>query len=83
MSRLHKIIHSNAGCIVISVLLGVGLATMFRKACNSRNCMVFYAPPLNKIKNKTFKYNDKCFTFKEKGVTCNKSKKIIEFEPNL
>ena len=35
----------------ISLILGLGLASLFRKACNSRNCLVFKAPPMEKVKS--------------------------------
>lgn len=80
MNRLQKLIHSNIGQILISVLLGVGLATMFRKACNDRSCVVFHAAPIKNIKDKIFRYNDKCYSFQEKAVKCDNSKKVVEFE---
>jgi len=64
----------------ISIILGLGLASLFRKACNSRNCLVFKAPPLKKIKGQIFKYNDKCYTFKKSSNTCDKNKKIVDME---
>ena len=38
---LKQILNSARGKYVLSVLLGLGLATLFRKACISRNCLVF------------------------------------------
>ena len=52
--NINKIINSNRGKIVFSIILGFGLATLFRKACNSRNCLLFKAPPIEKIKGKIF-----------------------------
>ena len=63
---------------VISAIIGIGLATLFRKACNSRNCLVFKAPTIDKIKNQVFKYNEKCYKFKENAQSCDKNKKIVE-----
>jgi len=83
MNRLQKLIHSKIGQILISMLLGVGLATMFRKACNDRNCVVFHAAPLKYVKDKIFKFNDKCYTFKENAEKCDSQKKIVEFEKKL
>ena len=42
--NVKNIINSRPGQISISIILGVGLASFFRKACNSRNCLVFQAP---------------------------------------
>ena len=69
--NLIKFLNSTRGKYVFSVLLGLGLATLFRKACNSRNCLVFKSPDLNEIKNKIFSHNEKCYEFKEESTTCN------------
>ena len=79
MNPLAKLIHSNFGKIIISILLGLGLASLFRKVCNERNCMVFRPPDMNEIKSSTYKYNDKCYKFTEKPVKCNKAKKKVSF----
>ena len=73
-----RLLHGRFSKYVISAILGIGLATLFRKACNSRNCLVFKAPSIEKIKSQVFKYNNKCYTFNESAETCNTNKKIIE-----
>ena len=75
---LTKIMNSSKGKIIFSIILGFGIATLFRKVCKDRNCIVFKAPELNNIVNKTFKFDDKCYKYNEKNVTCNKSKQILE-----
>ena len=67
---LKRIVNSSRGKMVFSILLGLGLATLFRKACSERNCLVFKAPSLKDIKNKVFGYNNKCYTFTEANSTC-------------
>ena len=74
---IKRIINSERGKIVFSILLGLGLATLFRQSCNSNKCLVFKAPPLNEIKNKVFNYNNKCFKFTEKSVSCNKPESVL------
>ena len=68
---LKEFINSTRGRYVFSILLGLGLATLFRKACNSRDCLVFKAPTLSEIKNKFFKHNNNCYKFEEQTVSCN------------
>ncbi len=68
------------GRILISVLLGLGLATLFRKVCKDRKCMIFRAPDISNIKDKIFKYNDKCYQYTEKSQSCKtQNKKIVDF----
>ena len=75
---LTKIMNSSKGKIIFSIILGFGIATLFRKVCKDRNCIVFKAPELTNIVNKTFKFDNKCYKYNEKNVTCNKSKQILE-----
>ena len=76
---LRRLIYSIPGKIIISLLLGLGLATLFRKSCKERSCLVFKAAPLDKIKGQIFKFGDKCYTFSEKAESCNTDKKNLEF----
>ena len=68
---LKEIINSQRGKYLISILLGLGLATLFRVACKSRNCLVFKAPSLDKIKGKVFGHNKKCYKFVERSTSCS------------
>ena len=74
-----RLLYSPLGQTFISILLGFGIATLFRKACNKRNCLVFQAAPLSKIKGQVFKYDNKCYKFTSKAESCNKNKKTVEF----
>ena len=78
--ELKNLLHSKNGKILMSLLLGIGISTLFRRACKDRNCLVFKAPKMDKIKDKVFKFNDKCYSYTENLKQCNKSKHIIEFE---
>jgi len=76
---LRRLIYSNVGKYIISILLGLGIATLFRRVCKDRSCLVFKAPPISKIKDQIFKFDDKCYVFKEHGQKCNSGKKTIPF----
>ena len=49
--RFHfeKFLHTKSGKIFMSLLLGFGLASLFRKMCKDRNCIIFNAPPLDQF----------------------------------
>ena len=80
--NLSKFLHSKTGKIIMSILLGFGLASVFRSVCsnNNKECIVFNAPPLDEIKNKIYKTNGKCVKYKQIATKCNSNAKIIEFE---
>jgi len=77
--NLKRLIYSDVGKIVISIILGLGLATLFRRVCKERDCLVFHAPEVNKIKNQVFRFKNKCYKFEEEIEKCDATKKIVEF----
>jgi hypothetical protein len=76
--HLDKLLHTESGKYLMSMLLGFGIATIFRSTCKGRNCLVFNAPPLDEIDDKIFQYNDKCYKYKYKMETCTNKKRTVE-----
>lgn len=75
--KIKQIINSKEGKYIISIILGLGLATMFRQVCNNKTCIEFRAISDKKIKNKIYKYDDKCYKFNLKSTNCDKNKQIL------
>ena len=42
--------------IIISIILGFGLATLFRKVCRGKDCVIIKGPKLSSVKDKIFKF---------------------------
>ena len=76
---VRRLIYSKFGKVVISILLGLGLATLFRKVCKKRSCLVFKGAPLRKIKNQIFKYKNKCYKFTPEITKCSGKYKTVYF----
>ena len=79
IKNIVKAMHTQQGKYLISIILGIGLASLFRKVCKKRNCLVFRAPPLEEVKNNVYSYDSKCYKFKEKASKCNPDKKQVDF----
>lgn len=62
--------------IIISIIWGLGLATLFQRACKSRDCIIMKGPSPSKIKDKVFKYNDKCYVYNTELSKCEANHKI-------
>jgi hypothetical protein len=77
---LGKFVHTETGKYIMSILLGLGLASLFRTVCKEKNCLIFHAPPLEKIKDKIFKNNDKCVKYNAVPSKCSMNAKIVDFE---
>jgi hypothetical protein len=71
--------HTSGGKFAISFLLGVGLASLFRRVCKDRNCMVFRPPPFDEVTKNTYLYDEKCYTFKDKPSKCGTGQREISF----
>ncbi len=76
---IRRLIYSDFGSIIMSIVLGLGLATLFRKVCKDRNCIRFEGPSINKIKGQIFKYQNKCYSYEPNITKCNNNRKIIPF----
>ena len=75
-----KFLKTQTGKYIMSILLGFGLATLFRKMCKGDNSVIFYAPPLDEIENKIFKQDGKCYQYNLVSSKCDTSKKSVLME---
>ena len=55
---------------VISFVLGVGLAAMFRPICKGPECVVVRGPPVQDIRGSVYQFGTKCVEFKPRTVEC-------------
>ena len=76
--RLKRLLNTSLGKIFISVLLGLGLATLFRKACNDKNCLSFNGPVISEIDGKIYQHGEKCFSYTSTAQTCDANKQIVD-----
>lgn len=75
--HLEKFVHSQTGKYIMSIILGLGLATIFREVCKGNKCKVIKAPPLEDIDDKIYKFGGKCYKMEKNQVKCNaKGKKV-------
>ncbi len=73
-----RLLHTETGRIIISIVLGLGIASLFRKVCKDRSCISFRAPPLKDLEKDTYKLDDKCYEYKTKAVKCEAGKKEVK-----
>lgn len=63
-------IKTDTGSIIVSIVLGLGLAAMLRGACTGRSCMVVKAPPLKETSDYVYKIDGDCYKYKPKMTKC-------------
>lgn len=73
-----RLMYTEQGKLFVSILLGLGLASLFRSACKNRKCIVFRHPEIDNIDGKIFKSDNRCFTYSLKSEKCNQNKRILE-----
>ena len=78
--HLEKFVHTETGKMIMSMLLGFGLASLFRTVCKGKNCLIFHAPPLDKFKDKIYKNGDKCFKYVPVATKCSLNAKTVNFD---
>ena len=78
--NLGKFVHTETGKYIMSILLGFGLASLFRTVCKGKDCIIFHAPPLDQFENKIYKNGDKCYKFNPVATKCRVNAKTIDFE---
>jgi hypothetical protein len=79
--EMKRILYHPIGRIVMSVLLGLGFACLFYRACKEKDCINFHGPVIQEIQNKTFEFDSKCYKYEPVPVKCDntKTKKIVDF----
>ena len=76
---MRTFLKSPYGKYILSIILGFGLSTLFRKTCKDKKCMKFKGPSLQEIEEKTYQYDKKCYQFNPNAVKCNPVKRIVHF----
>jgi hypothetical protein len=76
--HLSKFVHTESGKYLMSIILGFGLATLFRTVCKGKNCLIVKAPPLDEIEDKIYKHQGKCYKFTPVTTKCDANKKKVE-----
>ncbi len=67
-----ELFKSKTSKIFLGILWGLGLAIIFRHACNKKGCIIYKAPNPIEIKNNIFNQDSKCFSYNTVSVKCTK-----------
>lgn len=78
MIHIERLLNTPLGKFFISVLMGLGLATLFRKTCTAENCIMFNGPVISEIDGKTYQFGEMCYQYKMSPVKCDPMRKTIE-----
>ena len=76
--NLKRLLTTPLGKILLSIILGLGLASLFRKVCTDKNCIHFKGAAIKDIDGKTYMHDEKCYKYSASPVKCNEKNKIVE-----
>lgn len=74
-----KILSDPKSRIVISIILGLGLAAAFKKTCaNGKNCIIIKGPKTADVQGHVYKINDECYKYTARVVECSNNGEVIK-----
>lgn len=76
--NLKRLLNTPTGAILISIILGLGLASLFYKACNGKQCITFNGPLISEIDGKTYKFGEECYKYTLHPTKCDSTKQTVE-----
>ena len=75
---IERLLHTKNGKMFISILLGLGLASLFRTMCKDKTCMIFKHVDVDKIDGKIYKSGNRCFEYNMVQEKCDPEKRVLK-----
>lgn len=70
MTWIKEALSQKPARIAISAVLGLGMATLFRRVCKD-NCLVICTPPPDQITSHVWKSDEVCYRFVKEKAECS------------
>ena len=71
LQNIQKVMHTKLGQILISIILGFGLASIFRRSCKDAECFSFFAPKPSEVEKKIYTHGGNCYSFRTETLPCS------------
>jgi len=78
MLNIKRMLNTELGRFFISLIIGIGLATLFRKSCTDKNCIIFDGPVISEVDGKVFRFGEFCYKYDLHPIKCDPTKKTVE-----
>lgn len=62
--------------IILSIIWALGLASLFRKVCKDRDCIIFNAPDPKTVINNTYGFGKSCYQYDIELTNCGNGKTV-------
>lgn len=73
LPSIKQFLDSERGSILISIIVGLGLATLFRKACKGNGCHVISGPSLSELRKNVYLQDGKCWKYTPEAADCDQT----------
>ena len=67
---INNLFKTDKGKILVSIILGIGLASLFKKTCIGDGCIIIKTLSPDVIQMNTYRHDDKCYKYKAKSAKC-------------
>jgi len=67
---IFTLLDTETGQVIISMILGLGLASLFKRVCTDEKCIVYRSPNDKEINGQIFIQDTKCYRFNKQIVKC-------------
>lgn len=72
-----RLLYTPFGKMVLSILLGIGLASLFHKVCKDKDCITFNGPVIKDMDGKTYQHGEQCYKYEFIPAPCDAMKSIV------
>ena len=69
---IDRLFKNKYGKIIVSIILGLGLASVFKKTCVGDGCVIVKAVSPDIVQKNIYRYDDKCYKYKAYETKCDK-----------
>ena len=74
--NFRNMIKTPVGKVVVAMILGVGLATLFRRSCEGKACIEFKAPNPVEVASNAYKHGELCYKFMPVTKECTSASPV-------
>jgi hypothetical protein len=64
------IFETEGGKKILSIILGLGLASLFRQVCKGNKCLIIKGPKISDISKSIYKIDKECYKYKPYATKC-------------
>jgi hypothetical protein len=67
---INNLFKTDRGKILVSIILGIGIASLFKKTCIGDGCIIIKTLPPDVINMNIYRHDEKCYKYKPTSSKC-------------